>query len=202
VYSQTAMSSHFASQQQQQQGGVHACELDPSQGGAYREEENNQDELTNTGTYDYDDDDANKKIHNASAYSKNKDKDPVLAGEKEDETVTMVNHPINDTTRSNSHTQNRAGTCTSSRTWSLVAPQNDWDVTLMKKKKKQYYERLLQESSGWIRELEDVKWKLQKASMHNTIMLDFMAMQGLDESPQETAAMAAMTREAPQSRNS
>ncbi|CAB9497131.1 expressed unknown protein [Seminavis robusta] len=47
-------------------------------------------------------------------------------------------------------------------------------------------------SAGWIEELQDVKWGLQVASMHNTIQLDLMAMQGLDEKPEEADALIVM----------
>jgi hypothetical protein len=169
------MPSHFASQQQQ--GGFLDRELDPSQG-HYKYKEEESDELTNAGTFD----NANRH-HDTSAYE-----DTVMADE---ETSTFVNHP-NDTT--NGHSQDHT-TVSQIRT---IEARQDCGVTALKKKKKnKRYEGLLQESSQWISELEDVKWKLQKASMRNTVLLDFMAMQALDESPQEAAAMAVMTQSAP-----
>lgn len=58
------------------------------------------------------------------------------------------------------------------------------------KSKKQCYDHLIVESKKWIREMEGVRDEMYRASMHNAILLDFLAMQALDE-PQELAALYA-----------
>ena len=50
-----------------------------------------------------------------------------------------------------------------------------------KESKKRRYEKLIQESKQLVREMEGVRDSLYRESIQNAILLDFLAMQGLDE---------------------
>ena len=50
-----------------------------------------------------------------------------------------------------------------------------------KNKRKRRHNKILRESSQWIREMEVVRDRLCNDSIRNNILLDFLAMQGLDD---------------------
>ena len=61
------------------------------------------------------------------------------------------------------------------------------------KSKRKRHDKILRESSQWIRELEVVRDRLYRDSVNNAILLDFMAMQGLDEPPADRTGTMMMS---------